>query len=114
MDPNQICPHCETVCPSANYFCPNCGKKLKDKPLSTSAAKQIAVYLISFFLPPFGLGSGIKYLKQEDGKSKAIGGVAILLTIMAIIITILITINVLNSMSKVLNGQLNPYGGLGL
>jgi len=77
------------VLPSA-YFCSQCGKKLKEPPLSTSAAKQILVYFVSFFLTPFGLGYAFKYLKQPGLKARIIGVVAILLTILAIVLMILI------------------------
>lgn len=113
MEQDQTCPSCHTVIVETSYFCPNCGKKLKDKPLSTSAIKQVGVYLISLFFPPFGLWPAVKYLKQEDGKSKTIGGVAILLTLLSIMITILIVANIMTSLSKILNGQLNTSRNFG-
>lgn len=113
METTQICPNCETVSSSTAYFCPNCGKKLREKPLSTTFTRQIGIYLISFFLPPFGLSTGFKYLKQKDSKEKTIGIVAILLTIASLAISIMIFGNFMNSLSKLYNGQLNSYQGIG-
>lgn len=95
------------------YFCPNCGKKLKQPPLSTSIGKQISVYAISIFLPPLGLWPALKYIAQKDSKARIIGIVAIVLTIISTIITINLTLsffsNPLGSDSKQLQ-QLQNLG----
>lgn len=109
MDETQVCKSCETLSPNTYFFCPNCGKKLKDKPLSTTFTKQIVIYLISFFLPPFGLSQGLKYLRQNDGKEKAIGITIVLLTIASITISVLIVSYFMSSVNKLYNGQLNSY-----
>lgn len=113
MDETQTCKGCQTISPNTYFFCPNCGKKLKDKSLSTSIGKQIVIYLISFFLPPFGLPQGIKYLRQNNWKGKTIGIVIILLTIISISISIIIVNAFMSSLSGSLN-SLNSYQGLGL
>ena len=78
------CSSCNTpMMPSAN-FCSNCGKALRIRPPSTTVTKQIIVYLISFFLAPFGLYYAWKYLRQGDRTSKIIGIVAVSLTIVAV------------------------------
>lgn len=117
MDPvptTQICSSCQTVSSEKFYFCPNCGKKLKEKPLSTSLAKQILIYSISFFLPPFGLSFGIKYLRQKSSREKAIGLASIMLTIISIAISLAIFATFMNSLSKLYNLDLENYQGLGL
>lgn len=81
----------------------------KDKPLSTTTAKQLSIYFLSFFLPPFGLWPAIKYLKQEDRKSKAIGLIAIFLTVLALTVSIFFTLGSINIVSKVLNSNSNLY-----
>lgn len=101
------CPNCKQSIAVLDYFCPNCGKKIKDKPRSTTIARQIFVYLLSFFLPPLGLWPGIKYLKQSDDKSRMIGFVAIVLTIISIAITIWLTLGFINVFNQQLNQQLN-------
>lgn len=112
MDFQPICPYCKKTISTSDYFCPACGKKLKDKPFSTSIAKQLLIYLISFFLPPLGLWPAISYLKQQDETAKKIGVVAIFLTIISIVITIWLFISVMNALSSGLNSQFDLNSGL--
>jgi hypothetical protein len=109
MDVQITCPNCEQNILEDYFFCPNCGKKLKDKPLSVSIGRQILIYLFSFFLPSLGLWPAVKYLKQKDQKSKMIGLVAITLTIVATIITVWFSLDIVNEFNKQLNGNLNLY-----
>ena len=74
---------------AAENFCPQCGVKLKEPPLSISFGRLAFVYLISFFLAPFGLVFAFKYLRQPDPKARMVGIVVIILTILAIALTIL-------------------------
>jgi uncharacterized membrane protein YvbJ len=83
--------------------CPNCGKPQKDRPLAASISKQAYVYFVSLFLPPFGLWYVWKYLKQKDVKSKKIGYVAAILTVISIIITVWFTEKTVNSINQSLN-----------
>lgn len=85
----------------------------KEKPPSTTITSQILVYLLSALLPPLGVWPAIKYLHQEDSKSKKIGLTALLLTIVSTIITIWLTIGFINSFTKELNRQLDLYQGIG-
>src|SRR5882724_10844548 len=97
MEPALLCPVCHYQILSTYYFCPNCGKNFKPAMLSTSLEKQISVYLLSIFLPPFGLVPGIKYLRQADQKSKIVGTVALLLTGVSLLLTIYYSIQFLDS-----------------
>ncbi len=87
--------------------------KSNDKSISTTAGRQMFIYLLSFLLPPLGLWPGIKYLKQDSEKSRMIGFIAILLTIISIVITVWLSfgfINVFNQqLSQQLNSNLNLY-----
>ena len=96
MDSLIVCPKCKAAVSPEDYFCRNCGKALKSKPLSTSVGKQIVIYLVSIFLPPFGLGPAVRYLKQPDSKSKIIGWVAVALTVLSIILVIWLSIKTVN------------------
>ena len=109
-----ICPTCHFAVAESYYFCPNCGKKLKEVPPETTITKQITLYLISFFLPPFGLMPGIKYLRQSDEKSRKIGMISLVLTALSIIITVWYTVKLTQGITSQLNGQMNQYQGLGL
>lgn len=112
MNPT-FCPKCQSPIAEANYFCPNCGHKIKEPPVSVTITKQIGIYLLSILLPPLGLWPGIKYLRQSDQKAQIIGAVAIILTIFSIIISVWLYLLTINSISATLNSQLQG-SGLGL
>ncbi|MBI5913530.1 hypothetical protein HY839_03795 [Candidatus Azambacteria bacterium] len=98
-----VCSSCQAVAPAEANFCAQCGKKLKNAPLSTSVGKQIFIYLVSFFLAPFGLGYAFIYLKQPDAKARTIGAVSLALTACAIVAVIWIA----TAFMKSLYGQFN-------
>lgn len=75
--------------------------------LNTTGAKQIVIYLVSFFLPPFGLGWGFKYLKSNNGKAKKIGMVAILLTIISLTLAFWISKTFMDNLTKSINKEIN-------
>jgi hypothetical protein len=103
----MVCSACNASRPSSVNFCPNCGRRLRAIPPATTLSRQIIVYLISFFLAPFGLWFAWKYLKQGDNKSKRIGVAAIALTIISVAITIWTMAGLYNSVShymRLLNG----------
>ena len=121
MDPNSqtiiqtqqtpqqiICDFCHVVNSPEFFFCPNCGKELRRKPLSTSVIKQVGLYLFAFFLPPFGLFPGIKYMKQGSEKEKAVGLAMILLTVVSIVITVWLTFATVKAMQNIYGQLQNP------
>jgi uncharacterized membrane protein YvbJ len=97
------CKECGHEISDEALACPNCGKPQRDKPPAVSLSRQMVVYFVSLFLPPFGLWYAWKYLKQKDGKSKKIGIAALILTIISIIITIWFTERLVNSINQALN-----------
>ena len=105
-----ICKFCGQTVLSNYYFCPYCGKKLIEPPIT--ALKEISVYLLSVFLPPLGLWPGIRYLSQKNEKAKRVGTIAIILTIISIIVTIWLSIGLVNNISQSVSSQMNQYQGL--
>lgn len=93
MEPQLTCKYCGYPISANFFFCPNCGKKLHEPPITI--ARQIGLYALSVFLPPLGLWPGIKYLQQKDPKAKIVGSIAIILTIVSILITIQLTMSFL-------------------
>lgn len=87
------------------YFCPNCGKVLKDKVPVITISKQIIIYLVSFFLAPLGLGWGFKYVRSKDTKVRIIGIISILLTAASIILMFVVFNSYLDKYSKMLNNM---------
>jgi hypothetical protein len=115
MEPKlQVCPFCGFPVSENFYFCPGCGKKLIEPPLTL--LKTLGVYAVSIFLPPLGLVPGIKYLLQNNPKTKKVGIIAIILTVISSIITLWLTLGLINQMSQSLGQQtnLNQYKSLGL
>ena len=109
--PVPICPQChQPVSPDA-YFCPNCGKALKEKPPETTVLTQIKIYAVSALLPPLGLIYVWKYYFLPDKKSKQIAIIALVLTIVMTVITVWITIDAVNSFNQTLNSALNGQIG---
>ena len=109
-----ICPSCGAVVPSAYTFCPNCGKPLGGKSLSTSLRSKIWIYGLSVLLPPLGMWPGIKYFKSEDLEAKKMGMIAIILTVLSTIITLWLTFafvqSYINQVNSVLTGTGIPAG----
>ncbi len=106
---NNNCPACKLIVESLWYYCPNCGNSLKEKPPNLSISKQIVIYGVSFFLAPFGLAWGIKYARYSDKKTRIVGYVSIILTVISIIITVATVKYALDEYSKILN-SISPYG----
>jgi hypothetical protein len=102
IPPGMICFSCSAPVPPSAYFCPDCGKPIRTKPLATSVSKQVIIYLISFFIAPFGLWYAWKYLKQNDRKSKIIGLVATALTIFSLALTFWTIAGLVNSVQETL------------
>ena len=93
------------------YFCPNCGKKLKEPPPSTSIERQIQVYLISIFLPPIGFFYTYKYLKVADSKSQMVGWIAAVLTIISLVVTLYLTKVTMDKFNVLLDQQMQQIQG---
>jgi hypothetical protein len=104
---SAICPKCHTQVRTSDYFCFNCGTNLKPVPPSTSAQAQIILYLKSILLPPFGVYWSIAYFKQKDAKSKAVGFIAIAVTLVALAILFILTNSLVKNINEQVNSQLN-------
>lgn len=102
-----ICPSCKFSIPASAVFCPNCGKQLKENPAGKTLAKKIVVYLVSLFLPPFGLWYVFKYLKQGDYESRKIAIAALILTAISTLFEIWLTGALINSIFKSFDGISN-------
>ena len=97
-----VCPQCHQPILPEYYFCPNCGKNLKEKEVPVSVWAQVGVYLVSVFLPPLGLWPGIKYVMKPNKQAKLVGWIAIGLTIISTIVTLWLTYGVFQNYLNVL------------
>src|SRR3989344_966582 len=104
---NAVCLKCKTPILQISFFCYHCGNKVKEPPVSTRIGRQIWIYFISFFFPPFGFVPGIKYLRQENSQAQKIGFVAILLTILSVIIATAIMLQLIAQAQQQIQAQLS-------
>ena len=109
MENDLLCKVCGFNIQGDWFFCPNCAKELKEKTPVISVLKQILIYSVSFFLPPLGLGWGLKYIRSKDSKIKIIGIISIVLTVLSIILTIGVFKNFIDQYSKILNNLVPLY-----
>lgn len=110
----EICPGCKTLNESANKFCANCGKQLKEITLATNPSKQVIIYLISFFLAPLGLWWAVKYIRSNDTKAKKIGWVCVVLTVISILLSFTVVGAIAGSVNSQLNTNIDQYKELGI
>ncbi len=101
------CPKCGKEIPENSFFCSYCGKKIKEPPVSVSAAKQIFMYAVSLFLPPLGLIWFVRYLRQPDRKAKNIAIAILVVTIAASLFTLWFAVQIMNGFTNSLNNPLN-------
>ena len=102
------CPQCGSPVSPDVYFCPNCGKKIKNPPPSTSFKAQLGVYFVSLFIPPFGLWYAYKYLRRGGNTENKIGYAAIILTIIGIWLAVWMAQSLINSLNQALSVLNNP------
>lgn len=114
METSLTCPFCGTITDLNVNFCPNCGKTLKEKPISTTTLTQIGIYLLSFFLPPLGLWPAFRYLRQADRKAKQIGGAAVVITILSVIVTVWTVYVYVTAVGQAVNREIQMYQTPGL
>lgn len=103
--PPSMCPSCHILIRPTDYFCFNCGKNLKPKPLSVSLSQQLIIYISSLLLPPIGIIWGIRYLKESNATAKVIGVVAIVITTVVLIICVYAIIGAINTVNEQVNKE---------
>ena len=85
-----VCSFCHQPVWPEWYFCPNCGTKIAQAPLSTSVSTQVGIYAFSIILPFICFlfvtrWPGLKYFKSKDPKAKQIGEIAWMLIVLSTI-----------------------------
>jgi hypothetical protein len=110
MEETTLCPACHQPVRPTDYFCYNCGKNLRPRPLSTSLVSQIILYIKTLLLPPFGIIWGFRYIRQPGAASKIVGIITIAITIVEIVFLIQFTINLINTVNQQIYQQTSLYG----
>jgi zinc-ribbon domain len=113
--PVLTCPQCHQPVQPEFYFCPNCGKALREKPLSTSVGTQAWIYALSIALPivaylAISYWPGVKYLRSGDEKAKQIGMIATVLLVLSTIVTFWLAIVWIQ---QTVQQSVNDIGNLG-
>ena len=110
------CPKCQQSVNANDFFCPFCGHKIRSPPLSTKWSSLVFLAIKTLLLPPFGFWWGYKYLKQEDKKSKVIGWVVVLVTIVELVWGYVATVDMVKLAKEQINLQMvqqsELYNGL--
>ena len=88
---NPTCQSCHTAVRVTDFYCFNCGKNLYPEKPSTSVGTQTWLYIKSAVLIPFGVIWAIPYLRQSDKKSRIIGWVSVIITVVTVIYLIVAT-----------------------
>ena len=109
MENVSFCSVCKFEIQNSWFFCPNCAKELKEKIPVISVSKQILIYFVSFFLTPLGLVWGLKYVRSTDQKTKTIGIISIVLTVLSIVLMLIASKNFIDQYSKILNNIVPSY-----
>ena len=116
----NICPQCHQPVLPEYYFCPNCGKKLNEAPLSTTIWAQLGLYLFTLIIMPvtgylaYRHWKGIAYFKSQDPKAKRMGIISIILligTIAFIVWSLWAGITQLREAVQTQQNSLNAFGG---
>ncbi len=108
-----MCPVCHVAVRPADFFCYNCGKNLHEKPLVTTKFTEYLYYAGSFLLPPLGLWWGFRYLKQADARSRMIGWICVILTIVSSVVVTVWSVHLFQGITAQVNEQLQGVGGAG-
>lgn len=110
-----VCPVCHEPVQPEFYFCPNCGKALREKPLSVSSGTQAWIYALSIAMPwiaflALGYWPGMKYIRSGDERAKEIGIIALVLMLIstAVMMWLLIVWT-----QELVQSSLNDIGNIG-
>jgi hypothetical protein len=107
----KVCPQCHIAVRATDFFCFNCGKSLKEKPKPVGILSQLILYIGCFLLPPLGFWWGFKYMRQDDSKSKMVGVVCIVLTVVALVAVFVLTQNIANTLNQQVNSATSDILG---
>jgi hypothetical protein len=114
MDLNQICPHCGATIPPGSFFCPLCGQKIREKPISLLG--EFGYYLMSLLVPPLGYWYLFKIYKRDDPKAKRVALISAGLTTFSLVLTFWSVKAVLDVFNQAVNSAslYQDYGSLGI
>lgn len=107
--PSTYCKFCSATVSVGDYFCRDCGKKLKEKPVSLGPLPLLWLFVLSAFLPPFGIGLSIKYIRDQNEKARVVGWVSLLITAIVIILSVQFTLSAMQTINQQINSEMQNY-----
>ncbi len=107
-----VCHACGSVLAPDDIFCSHCGATVASVVETVGLWKQIWIYFVSIVFPPFGFIWTWKYLRSDNFELKRVGIIATVLTVVAIIVTIWVTLGFFQGMQSQLNAISN-FSNLG-
>lgn len=108
----NTCKFCKSPTQESFYFCPNCGKKIKEPPFKFSLAKAITIIVAAILIPPFGIIPGVKYFLKDDRRAQFVGLITIAVTIIATGLMIIVTMKIANYYKETYSQILQLQGNL--
>lgn len=106
------CPKCGQATAPDYFYCPYCGRNLKEKPVGTDTESLIKLMLLSALLAPWGLGTTIKYIRSPDSQARMAGFVSLALTIGVLVGLTIWSSFLISKLTEELNTQMGALNGL--
>ena len=111
MDNQLLCPNCKNQVDKVAFYCPTCGKKVKEKPAGMGVWNILGLFTLSALLPPLNIGLSIKYIKDPNQKAKIVGWISIGIMILVLILATLWSIKIVNDINRQVEAEMGKYLG---
>ena len=105
------CPNCKNQIDSNVFYCPICGKKVKEKSVGTGFWPMAGLFALCIVLPPLNIPLSFRYIRSTDPRVKTLGWVSIGIMVLSLIIITLATINIVNEVNRQVEEQMQMYLG---
>jgi hypothetical protein len=106
-----FCQNCKNSYDPLWFFCPTCGKKIKEKPAGMGVWNILGLFTLSALLPPLNIGLSIKYIKDPNQKAKMWGWISIGVMILALVLATLWSIKTVNDINRQVETEMGKYLG---
>ena len=110
----EKCSVCHQALLPTYYFCPNCGNKVAEQPLSVSLWSQTQLYMFSAILPlicflTIGRWKGFRYATSQDKEARTVGIIATSILIISTVLTVWFTVVATQQIIKTMTSNLTEF-----
>ena len=105
------CPECKNKIDEKVFYCPICGKKIKEKPAAMDFWHLAWLFGLSALLPPLNLGLSMKYIKSPDPNAKKMGWLSLGVMTVAILVGFAWAIKWAQNFNKQVSSEMDKYLG---